>query len=231
MRVIFRNFREVRHPQTLRDRLTSSRNYEWNSSFGEKVVSDNCVSHGLLQEATHGAGLEACPRMTNQPSVWDASHPPRLGWISSVCSALSFFRDGETRSIALRRGSYKSHSIPNLGHFSLEKEGKFSSELWFAKEPLNRYGQVLSPSNIYYPKRLMPEIRQNKGQSSDWKSFWRDFSEVRGLRKEFAGRGPKLAIARIPSRKKMPFFQNSPDRGQSRKIQFSKFPGSGLKKI
>ena len=25
--------------------------------------------------------------------------------------------------------------------------------------------------------------------------------------------------------------QNSPDRGQSRKIRFSKFPGSGLKKI
>ena len=41
--------------------------------------------------------------------------------------------------------------------------------------------------------------------------------------RELSGRSPEF----VPE----PPFQNSPDRGQSRKIGFSKFPGSGLKKI
>ena len=49
-------------------------------------------------------------------------------------------RKGRTWAIAVRRGSYKSLFLLNLGRFPQIKIGKFSSELCFEQNGLNRYG-------------------------------------------------------------------------------------------
>ena len=80
-------------------------------------------------------------------------------WCFSCCGIPWIFREfsayftgfsrvlkGRTWAIAVRRGSYKSLFLLNSGHFPCKKIGKFSSELWFAQNGLNRYfmAQVLS---------------------------------------------------------------------------------------
>ena len=51
-----------------------------------------------------------------------------------------------TWAIAARRGSYEPTFLLNSGRSSPIKEQRLSSELWFAKNPLNCYGPHLFPS-------------------------------------------------------------------------------------
>ena len=73
-----------------------------------------------------------------------------------------FFRKGRTWAIAVRRGSCESLFLLNSGRFSLENS-KFSSELWFAKNGLNRYAQVLSSLIFGTGQRHgLPHVRDSR---------------------------------------------------------------------
>ena len=56
-----------------------------------------------------------------------------------------YIRKGRTWAIAVRRGSYESLFLLISGCFPWEI-GKFSSDLWFAQNGLNRYGPSSFPS-------------------------------------------------------------------------------------
>ena len=74
---------------------------------------------------------------------------------------------------------------PHLKFFPRQKasKGRVFNEA-FARRMLAELFSQQSPVRVY--------LRQFSSQPPDWKSSWRDFSEVRGFGWAFSGRGPKL---------------------------------------
>ena len=68
------------------------------------------------------------------------------------------FKRGKNLGHNVQEGSYKSLFLLNSGHFSVEKEGRINSELWFAQNPLHHCDPSSLPSNTcpYFDKDLFP---------------------------------------------------------------------------